>query len=173
MFRSFKTEIDPTPEQIIKINRTMGTCRFIYIFFISKNKEWYENGEPFLRSHAFNVWMNHEFLPNNPDYMWIKEVNTSAVKRSIDDADHAFQKFFKKKGDFPQFKKKSGSDVKMYFYRKGSRDCECERHRIKVPSLGWVRLKEKRIYTHDCRGRLDKKRQDLQTCGAVLCFRSA
>ena len=48
--------------------------------------------------------------------MWIKEVNTGAVKRSIDDADHAFQKFFKKKGGFPQFKKKKDSDVKMYFY---------------------------------------------------------
>ena len=143
MYRSFKTEIDPTPEQIIKINRTIGTCRFIDNFFIAQNKYWYENGQPFLRGHAFNVWLNHEFLPNNPDHMWIKEVNTSAVKRSIDDADHAFQKFFKKKGDFPQFKKKSGSDVKMYFYRKCSRDCECERHRIKVPSLGWVRLKEK------------------------------
>ena len=143
MYRSFKTEIDPTPEQIIKINRTIGTCRFIYNFFIAQNKNWYENGQPFLRGHAFNVWLNHEFLPNNPDHMWIKEVNTSAVKRSIDDADHAFQKFFKKKGGFPQFKKKSNSDVKMYFYRKGSRDCECERHRIKIPSLGWVRLKEK------------------------------
>ena len=32
MLRSFKTEIDPTPEQIDKINRTMGTCRFIYNF---------------------------------------------------------------------------------------------------------------------------------------------
>ena len=143
MLRSFKTEIDPTHEQIDKINRTMGTCRFIYNFFIAKNREWYENGQPFLRGHAFNVWMNNDFLPNNPDFMWIKEVNTSAVKRNIDDADHAYQKFFKKKGGYPQFKKKNRSDVKMYFYKKGSRDCECERHRIKIPSLGWVRLKEK------------------------------
>ena len=90
-------------------------------------------GEQFMRGHAFNVWLNHEFLPNNPDYMWIKEVNTSAVKQSIDDANHAFQKFFKKKA----------SDVKMYFYRKNSRDCECERHRLKIPSLGWGRLIEK------------------------------
>lgn len=71
MLRSFKTEIDPTPEQIDKINRTMGTCRFIYNFFIAKNKEWYENGQPLLRGHAFNVWMNNDFLPNNPDFMWI------------------------------------------------------------------------------------------------------
>lgn len=96
-----------------------------------------------MRGHAFNVWMNHDFLPNNPEYMWIKDVNTSAVKCSIDDADHAFQKFFKKKGGFPQFKKKKDSDVKMYFYRKGSCDCECERHRLKIPPLGWVWLKEK------------------------------
>lgn len=99
MYRSLKVEIDPTPEQIIKINKMIGVCRFIYNLFISKNKEWYENGQPFLRGHAFNVWMNHEFLRDNPDHMWIKEVNTSAVKRSIDDADHAYQQFLREKAD--------------------------------------------------------------------------
>ncbi len=31
----------------------------------------------------------------------------------------------------------------MYFVRNNSTDCRCERHRIKIPTLGWVRLKEK------------------------------
>lgn len=38
MYRSYKVEIDPTPEQIIKINKTIGVCRFIYNLFISQNK---------------------------------------------------------------------------------------------------------------------------------------
>lgn len=142
MLRSFKTEIDPTPEQIDKINRTMGTCRFIYNFFIAKNRDWHENGQPFLRGHAFNVWMNNDFLPNNPDFMWIKEVNTSAVKRSIYDAAMLIRNSSRKRAVIRNSRKKP-LRCQNVFYKKGSRDCECERHRIKIPSLGWVRLKEK------------------------------
>ncbi|MFR8980994.1 RNA-guided endonuclease InsQ/TnpB family protein, partial [Catenibacterium sp.] len=38
---------------------------------------------------------------------------------------------------------KGRSDVKMYFVRNNPKDCFCERHRIKIPSLGCVRIKEK------------------------------
>ena len=31
----------------------------------------------------------------------------------------------------------------MYFVRNNPKDCRCERHRISIPTLGWVRLKEK------------------------------
>lgn len=31
----------------------------------------------------------------------------------------------------------------MYFVKNNEGDCICERHRIKVPTLGWIRLKEK------------------------------
>lgn len=44
---------------------------------------------------------------------------------------------------FPKFKKKGKSDVKMYFVKDNPKDCRCERHRLKIPTLGWVRIKEK------------------------------
>ena len=31
----------------------------------------------------------------------------------------------------------------MYFVRNNTKDCACERHRINIPTLGWVRIKEK------------------------------
>ena len=31
----------------------------------------------------------------------------------------------------------------MYFVKNSNTDCYCERHRIKIPTLGWVKLKEK------------------------------
>lgn len=33
--------------------------------------------------------------------------------------------------------------MKMYFVKNNPKDCRCERHRINIPSLGWVRIKEK------------------------------
>lgn len=143
MLRSFKTEINPTDEQIIKINKTIGVCRFIYNFYIAHNKELYENGEKFMTGRAFSVWLNNEYLPNNTDKMWIKDVSTKSVKKSMEDAYVAFNRFFMHKSRFPRFKKKNKSDVKMYFVKNNKTDCLVERHRIKVPTLGWVRLKER------------------------------
>ena len=143
MLKSFKTEINPTTEQIKKINKTIGTCRFIYNFYIAHNKELYENGEKFMSGRRFSVWLNNEYLPNNPDKMWIKEVSTKSVRKSMEDAYTAFNRFFNRKSKFPRFKKKDKSDVKMYFVKNNKTDCLSERHRIKVPTLGWVRLKEK------------------------------
>ena len=92
---------------------------------------------------SFSVWLNNEYLPQNPDKLWIKEVSSKSVKRSIENGCVAFTRFFKHQSAFPNFKKKGKSDVKMYFVKNNPKDCRCERHRINIPSLGWVRMKEK------------------------------
>ena len=143
MLKSYKTEISPTQEQIQKINKTIGTCRFIYNFYIAHNKELYSKGEKFMTAKSFSIWLNNEFLPNNSDYSWIKEASSKSVKKSMENAYVALNKFFKKQSKFPRFKKKNKFDVKMYFVKNNPKDCFCERHRINIPTLGWVKLKEK------------------------------
>ena len=143
MLKSFKTEINPTPEQKIRIHKTIGTCRYVYNFYLCHNKALYDKGEKFMTGKGFSVWLNNEYIPNNPDKAWIKEAYSKAVKRSIEDGCTAFTRFFKHQSDFPKFKKKGKSDVKMYFVRNNPKDCQCERHRLKIPTLGWVRIKEK------------------------------
>ena len=143
MLKSFKTEINPTEEQKVKIRKTIGTCRYIYNFYLAHNKELHDNGEKFMSGKSFSVWLNNEYLPKNPDKLWIKEVSSKSVKRSIENGCVAFTRFFKHQSAFPNFKKKGKSDVKMYFVKNNPKDCRCERHRMNIPSLGWVRIKEK------------------------------
>ena len=143
MRKSFKTEINPTLEQKVKINKTIGTCRYIYNFYIAHNKELHDNGQKFMSGKSFSVWLNKEYLPNHPDDAWIKEVSSKSVKKSMEDGCVAFTRFFKGQSKFPKFKKKGKSDVKMYFVHNNPKDCRCERHRINIPTLGWIRLKEK------------------------------
>ncbi|MDY3745390.1 MAG: transposase [Lachnospiraceae bacterium] len=143
LLKSFKTEINPTQEQKSTINRTIGTCRYVYNFYIAYNKELHDNGKKFMTGKSFSVWLNNEYISNNPDKAWIKDVYSKAVKKSIEDGCTAFTRFFKHQSAFPKFKKKGRSDVKMYFVKNNPKDCACERHRIKIPTLGWVRLKEK------------------------------
>ena len=143
MLKSFKTEINPTPEQKVKINKTIGTCRYVYNFYLSHNKALYDKGEKFMTGKSFSVWLNNEYIPNNADKAWMKEVYSKAVKKSIENGCIAFTRFFRHQSNFPKFKKKGKSDVKMYFVKNNPKDCACERHRLNIPTLGWIRLKEK------------------------------
>ena len=144
LLKSYKTEINPTFEQKQIINRTIGVCRFIYNFYLAHNREIYESEKRFVSGMDFSKWLNNEFLSNNSEFSWIKDVSSKSVKQSIMNAEKAFKNFFKGKSKFPKFKKKNKSDVKMYFVKTDAKTIiSCERHRIKIPTLGWVQLKEK------------------------------
>ena len=141
--RSYKTEINPTPEQIQIIKQTIGVSRFVYNFFLAHNLKVYKNEKRFVSGIEFSKWLNNEFIPNNPEYSWIKEVYAKATKQAIMNAETAFKKFFKGLSKFPRFKKKKNQDVKMYFVKNDAKVViPCERHRIKIPTLGWIQLKE-------------------------------
>lgn len=140
--KAYKIEIKPTEEQILKIHQTIGVSRFIYNFYIAHNKEVYEKEKRFVSGMDFSKWLNNEYIPQNANKVWIKEVSSKATKQAIMNGEKAFKKFFHGKASFPKFKKKKNQDVKAYFPKNNKNDWTIERHRIKVPTIGWVRLKE-------------------------------
>ncbi|EJT5937633.1 TPA: IS200/IS605 family element transposase accessory protein TnpB [Clostridium perfringens] len=140
--RAYKMEINPTDEQKSKIHRTIGVSRFIYNFYIARNKEIYEREGKFVSGIDFSKWLNNEYIHNNQEMNWIKEVSSKATKQAIMNGDKAFRDFFKKDKGFPKFKKKKNQDVKAYFPKNNKTDWTLERHKVKIPTLGWVRLKE-------------------------------
>lgn len=140
MKRAFKTEILLTDEQALKARKTIGVCRYVYNLFLSKNIENYNNGGSFISGMDFSKWLNNTHTKETDQ--WIKEVSSKAVKQSIMNGDKAFKNFFKGKAKFPRFKKKKNQDVKAYFPKNNPTDWTIERHRIKIPTFGWVRLKE-------------------------------
>ncbi|MFQ4273926.1 transposase [Clostridioides difficile] len=142
MKRAYKIEINPTTEQKSKIHQTIGVSRFIYNFYIAHNKEVYESKGKFISGMDFSKWLNNEYIPNNQDMKWIRDVSSKATKQAIMNGDKAFKDFFKKTKGFPKFKKKKNQDVKAYFPKNNKTDWTIERHRVKIPTLGWVRLKE-------------------------------
>ena len=97
MLKSYKTEITPSPEQIQKINQTIGTCRYIYNFYLAHNREVYEKEKKFVSGIDFSKWLNNVYLKENPDKAWIKDVSSKSVKQSIMNAEKAFKRFFKHK----------------------------------------------------------------------------
>ncbi|MBG0973375.1 RNA-guided endonuclease TnpB family protein [Bacillus sp. SRB3LM] len=140
MRRAYFIEIKPTHEQITKINQTIGVCGYVYNLYLSKNKEMYESEGRFLSGYDFSKWLNNVYTKECSQ--WIKKVSSKAVKQAIMNGDKAFKRFFQGLSGFPRYKKKKNQDVKCYFPKNNKTDWTVERHRVKVPTIGWMRLKE-------------------------------
>ena len=151
MKRAYKTEIKPTKEQIEKINQSIGICRWLYNSYLAKNKELYEQyrqglitkEKAFMSANYFDKYINNEvkILDN---FKWINDCGSKARKKAVCNAETAYKRFFKGQSKFPKFKKKNKSDVKLYFPKNNKGDWKVERHRIMIPTLKNVRLKEYR-----------------------------
>ena len=149
MKRAYKTEIKPTQKQIQKINQSIGICRWLYNSYIGKNKELYElykqdlipKEKAFISANDFDKYINNE-VKVLEKYKWINNCGAKARKKAIQNAETAYRRFFNGQSKFPRFKKKNKSDVKVYFPKNNKGDYKVERHRIMIPTLKNVRLKE-------------------------------
>lgn len=133
--------------QIRTFCQSIGVCRWLYNQYIAKNKEQYQlyldgkTDKKFLSANDFDKYINNE-VKILEEFDWIHTCGSKARKKSIVHAEMAFKRFFKGRSKFPRFKKKKNQDVKLYFPKNNKGDWTVERHRIKIPTFGWVELKE-------------------------------
>jgi len=85
-------------------------------------------------------------LKRDPDHDWLSETPRRCLWYALKGLDEAYKHFFRrvKKGGeapgFPRFKAKGRSSTSFTFH---GTDVRIEEKRIRLPVLGWVRLKEK------------------------------
>ena len=148
MLKAFKTEIAPSKEQNKKIIRSIGIARFLYNQYIAYNKKLYKmylrglldsRQKHFVTAKDFDKYVNHNLKIKLP---WIDECGSKARKKALVNAENAFKRFFDGLAGFPRFKKKSNQDVKLYFPKNNKGDWRIWRHKLMIPTLKQVRLKE-------------------------------
>ena len=94
-------------------------------------------------AYEFSKWFNHEYLKDNPNDLWIKDLYAKSVKQAFIDADTSMKRFFKHQSKYPHFRSFKRGQGSYYFVKNSKKQIiHVERHRIKLPKLGWVRLKE-------------------------------
>ena len=142
MYKALKIELKLTNEQKIQVNKTIGIERFIYNEYIKYNQEQHELGNKFISANDFSKYINNVYLSSNPDKKWIKDVSSKSVKQAMTYGEKAFKNFFKGLNAFPVFKKKGKNELGAYFLKNNKTDFEFYRHKIKIPTLKFVRLKE-------------------------------
>ena len=91
MEKAFKYRIYPNKHQRDLINKTFGSCRFVYNTYLAKRIKLYkENKETFTYVQCANDMKNLK-----DEFSWLKEVDSTALQSSLRDLDFAYQKFFK------------------------------------------------------------------------------
>jgi putative transposase len=145
--RAYKTELKPNKAQRDLLINHAGAARFAYNWGLSRKNELYRT-----TGNSTNAIDLHRELNalKKAEFNWLYEVSKCAPQEALRDLDNAFKHFFRRlelkrqkklkgKVGYPHFKsKKRGLGS---FRLTGS--LRVGQDRIKLPRLGWIRLKEK------------------------------
>lgn len=140
--RTIKEEIFPTEEQRQKILQTIGCCRFVYNYMLSRNRKAYERR----RELVMSTFAMCNILPHLKQvYPWLREADSQALQHSCQRLSQAYKRFFKKQSKCPKFKSRK-QPVQSYttnglYYRHIKKDT------IQLPILGKVKWNIKRNIT--------------------------
>ena len=131
--KAYKTEIKPNKQQIELIHQTFGNTRYVYNQFLQFNFKRLDKGLNIVSGYEYSKLLNRD--SSRPD--WLLKSPSKAIKQSILNAHSAFRNYLTGKIGKPKFKKKTTNNS---FYLIGT--IKVEPHRIFLPKLKWVRLKE-------------------------------
>ena len=141
--KGFKFRIYPNVEQQKIINQTLGCVRFVYNHFLAVRRDsWHEKHESVTYVKSSRMLTE---LKCNPDFVWLKSVDSMALQEALKNLDRAFQNFFKKQSGYPKFKSKH-SHNQSYRTRNQSGGIRVIDGNIKLPRIGIVKTKLSRKF---------------------------
>lgn len=138
--RAYKTEVKLNKEQERLYKLNISASRIVWNLFIEKN----EKSENFINDYAFSKWFNNEFIISTEKLSWLKQASSKHLKKTMSNCCSTYKKAFKKQCGFPKKKKPKNFNMGYYFVRNSLKNpIKVDRHKINIPCLGWVHIKEK------------------------------
>ena len=141
MFRAYKFRFYPNKEQIELINKTFGSSRYVYNYYLDKMKN---NG-------YVSAYTNIKDYTSTLKYeaVFLQEIDSIVIRQSLFNLDNAYKRLFNKTGGYPKFKSKynknSYNTIAVYKNYKNKEYCNIEldlnNRQIKLPKLKWVKVR--------------------------------
>lgn len=184
--KTFKFRIYPTKKQAELINKTIGSCRFVFNYFLAtqKTKDSYWNiVEEMVQQGYFqeNNWKSEFFNKANSikdivklkkNHDWLKEVDSIALQSAVENLSNGYDRYYKKIGEKPKFKSKK-NEIQSYTTKltksKNNVNIEIIGKRIKLPKLGLVKIKNSRTINGDIKRVTVSKTQSNKYFASILC----
>lgn len=113
MLRTIKIRLYPNKEQELRLNRVLGSYRFVYNQTLARKQHEYTENKKSLGLTDLSKYFHNELLKDK-QYSWLKEENTKIMKQSIRQMLSAYEKFFKQHNGFPKFKSKKDKQSALF-----------------------------------------------------------
>ena len=142
--KAYKTELKVNNKQATLLRQHAGCARFTYNWGLTRRTKAYKNEGLSLNAISLHKELNKL---KQTDFPWMYQSSKCSPQEALRDLDTAFKNFFdsitgKRKGKavgYPQYKKKGKSENKFRI----SGQIHVREGRIKLPRIGWLRLKER------------------------------
>lgn len=145
MLLAHKIALDPNAAQRLYFARAAGTARFAYNWALAEWRRQYAAGEK-----PSDVSLRRQLNAVKRDqFPWMYDVTKTAVQEAIIDLGAAFRAFFEKRGKYPKFKRKD--DRQSFCAANAAGTFRADGERIKLPVIGWVRMREPVRFTGSLR----------------------
>ena len=155
--KAYKFRIYPNKKQRELINKTIGCSRFVFNFFLGKQKEkdayWYiveemvQNGQLPANNWKGKYLNKYETVKSLPElkkqYSFLKEVDSIALQKSVENLADSYDRYYKKQNKHPRFKSKK-NPVQSYTTKYTNGNIAVIDNYIKLPKLGLVRFAKSR-----------------------------
>ena len=140
MLRAHKIALDPNNAQATHLARACGVARFAYNWALAEWTRQYEawkadNSLPKPNQMALRRQLN---AIKRSEFPWMLEVTKCAPQLAIMQLGEAFRNFFAKRAKYPRFRRKGIHDR----FSVSNDQFQIEGRRIRIPNLGWVRMRE-------------------------------
>ena len=145
MILAHRIRLDPNKVQATYLARAAGTARFAYNWALAEwerqfeacklNPAWPKPNEAALRRQLNAI--------KRTQFPWMLEVTKNAPQLAIMQLGRAFQNFFEKRARYPRFRRKGANDR----FTLSNDLIKVNGNRIRIPKLGWLRMRESLRYT--------------------------
>lgn len=133
MNKAYRYRLYPTKEQEKMFARTFGCTRFIYNRMLADRMSYYE---------ATGKKLNNTPAQYKDRFPWLKEVDSLALANAQLNLNKAYNNFLNNPGHFgqPHFKSRKNRTA-SYSTNNQKGSVRIEDNKIKLPKIGWVKLK--------------------------------
>lgn len=107
MYKTYKVRLFPTEEQVDKLNKTCGACRFIWNWALNFRENYYKLNNIHLNYNAISKKITA--LRKQEDYFWLNEISLGSLNLVLKKQEEAYTRYFDKQNNFPKFKSKKKS----------------------------------------------------------------
>lgn len=141
--KGYKFRIYPNKTQACLINKTLGSCRFVYNHFLTVRRDSWNIEHKHVNYYQTSSQLT--LLKRYDEYAWLREVDSMALHEALRNLDTAFQNFFQHRARYPRYKSKH-CHSQSYRTRNQSNGIRIVDNRIKLPKVGLVKAKLSRDF---------------------------